>query len=60
MKRRVTFHTGEFAKIVGVNKRTLHYYDEQGNWTQAYVYHVTPSEGYIYQVITRQITYYED
>jgi hypothetical protein len=37
-----------------------YYYDEQGNWTQAYVYHVTPSEGYIYQVITRQITYYED
>ena len=30
MKRRVAFHTGEFAKIVGVNKRTLHYYDEQG------------------------------
>ena len=30
MKRRVTIHTGEFAKIVGVNKRTLHYYDEQG------------------------------
>lgn len=30
MKRRLTFHTGEFAKIVGVNKRTLHYYDEQG------------------------------
>lgn len=30
MKRRLTFHTGEFARIVGVNKRTLHYYDEQG------------------------------
>ena len=37
-----------------------YYYDEQGNWTQAYVYHVTPSESYIYQVITRQISYYED
>lgn len=36
-----------------------YYYDEQGNWTQAYVYHVTPSEGYLYEVITRQITYYE-
>jgi hypothetical protein len=36
-----------------------YYYDEQGNWTQAYVYHVTPSEGYLYEVITRQITYFE-
>lgn len=36
-----------------------YYYDEQGNWTQAYVYHVTPTEGYLYQVITRQISYYE-
>ena len=36
-----------------------YYYDEYGNWTQAYVYHVTPSEGYLYQVITRQITYFE-
>ncbi|MBO7489687.1 MAG: hypothetical protein J6T88_05360 [Bacteroidales bacterium] len=35
------------------------YYDEQGNWTQAYVYHVTPTDGYLYQVITRQISYYE-
>lgn len=34
-------------------------YDEQGNWIQAYVYHVTPTEGYLYQVITRQISYYE-
>ncbi len=36
-----------------------YYYDEHGNWTQAYVYHVTPSEGYLYQVITRQISYFE-
>lgn len=37
-----------------------YYYDEYGNWTQAYVFHVTPSEGYLYQVITRQISYYEE
>lgn len=36
-----------------------YYYDEHGNWIQAYVYHVTPTEGYLYQVITRQITYFE-
>ena len=36
-----------------------YYYDEHGNWIQAYVYHVTPTEGYLYQVITRQISYYE-
>lgn len=30
MKRRIFFPIGEFAKIVGVNKRTLHYYDAQG------------------------------
>lgn len=36
-----------------------YYYDDHGNWTQAYVYHVSPSEGYLYQVITRQITYFE-
>lgn len=36
-----------------------YYYDEHGNWTQAYVFHVSPSEGYLYQVITRQITYFE-
>lgn len=35
-------------------------YDEQGNWTEAYVFHVSPTEGYLYQIITRQITYYED
>ena len=36
-----------------------YYYDEHGNWTQAYVYHVTPTEGYLYQVITRQISYFD-
>lgn len=36
-----------------------YYYDEQGNWIQAYVYHVTPTEGYLYEIITRQISYYE-
>ncbi|MBP5189505.1 MAG: hypothetical protein J6031_01155 [Bacteroidales bacterium] len=36
-----------------------YYYDEQGNWIQAYVYHVTPTDGFLYEVITRQITYYE-
>jgi hypothetical protein len=36
-----------------------YYYDDHGNWTQAYVYHVSPSEGYLYQVITRQISYFE-
>lgn len=36
-----------------------YYYDEYGNWIQAYVYHVTPTDGYLYQVITRQISYYE-
>ncbi len=36
-----------------------YYYDEHGNWTQAYVFHVSPSEGYLYQVITRQISYFE-
>lgn len=30
MARRPAFHTGEFAKITGVNKRTLHYYDSEG------------------------------
>ena len=30
MARRMTFHTGEFARMVGVNKRTLHYYDAEG------------------------------
>lgn len=29
MARRMTFHTGEFARMVGVNKRTLHYYDAE-------------------------------
>lgn len=36
-----------------------YYYDAKGNWVQGYVYHVTPSEGYLYQVINRQIDYYE-
>lgn len=36
-----------------------YYYDEHGNWTEAYLYHVTPSEGYLYQIISRQISYYE-
>ncbi len=30
MPQKMTFRTGEFAKLVGVNKKTLHYYDEQG------------------------------
>ena len=30
MARKRSFHTGEFARIVGVNKRTLHYYDDIG------------------------------
>lgn len=37
-----------------------YYYDEYGNWTQAYVYHVSPTEGYLYQIITREITYFEE
>ena len=36
-----------------------YYYDEEGNWVKAYVYHVTPTEGYLYQVITRQISYFD-
>ncbi len=30
MDRRMSFHIGEFARITGVNKRTLHYYDNEG------------------------------
>ena len=30
MLKQVVFHTGEFARMVGVNKKTLHYYDAQG------------------------------
>ena len=30
MARRMAFHVGEFANMTGVNKRTLHYYDEEG------------------------------
>jgi len=36
-----------------------YYYDVKGNWTQCYVFHVTPSEGYLYEIITREINYYE-
>lgn len=37
MPRKRFFHTGEFAKIVGVNKRTLHYYDAEGIFRPAHV-----------------------
>ncbi len=30
MGKRMHFHTGEFARLCGVNRRTLHYYDEEG------------------------------
>lgn len=30
MARHMTFHVGEFARMTGVNKRTLHYYDSEG------------------------------
>ena len=30
MARHMTFHVGEFARMTGVNKRTLHYYDHEG------------------------------
>lgn len=30
MARHMTFHIGEFARMTGVNKRTLHYYDSEG------------------------------
>ena len=30
MAKRITFHSGEFAQLVGVNKKTLHYYDAVG------------------------------
>ncbi|MBQ6955759.1 MAG: hypothetical protein IJP80_04005 [Bacteroidales bacterium] len=36
-----------------------YYYDDYGNWVQAHVFHVSPTEGYLYQVINRQITYFE-
>ncbi len=29
------FTTGEFAKLNGINKRTLHYYDEIGLFSPA-------------------------
>ncbi len=37
MERSLSFSTGEFAKICGVNKRTLHYYDEQGIFSPDHV-----------------------
>lgn len=37
MERGLSFHTGEFAKLCGVNKRTLHYYDEQGIFSPDHV-----------------------
>lgn len=30
MAKQMTFRTGEFAEITGVNKRTLHFYDQEG------------------------------
>lgn len=33
----LAFPTGEFAKLCGVNKRTLHYYDEQGIFSPDHV-----------------------
>ena len=36
-----------------------YYYDEHGNWTQAFVFHVNATDGFLYQVITRNITYYD-
>lgn len=30
MPQKMMLHTGEFARLVGVNKKTLHYYDAQG------------------------------
>lgn len=37
MDHRLAFPTGEFAKLCGVNKRTLHYYDEQGIFSPDHV-----------------------
>ena len=37
-----------------------YYYDDHGNWTEGYLYHVTPTEGYLYQIISRQISYYDE
>lgn len=35
--KRIAFHIGEFARLVGVNKRTLHYYDERRIFSPAKV-----------------------
>ena len=37
MEPKPMLHTGEFAKLCGVNKRTLHYYDEQGIFSPDHV-----------------------
>lgn len=37
MEYRLTFPTGEFARLCGVNKRTLHYYDAQGIFSPDHV-----------------------
>lgn len=37
MTHKMGFRTGEFARICGVNKRTLHYYDEQGIFSPDHV-----------------------
>ena len=37
MKQRMHLHTSEFAKACGVNRRTLHYYDEQGIFSPEHV-----------------------
>ncbi len=37
MEHSLSFPTGEFAKLCGVNKRTLHYYDEQGIFSPDHV-----------------------
>lgn len=42
MARYRNFRTGEFADLVGVNKRTLHYYDERGIFRPAH----TEANGY--------------
>lgn len=35
--KRIAFYIGEFARLVGVNKRTLHYYDERRIFSPAKV-----------------------
>ena len=36
-----------------------YYYDKTGNWTKGFLYHVTPTEGFLYQIISREITYFD-